>query len=175
MTRKVPSLFFLLGLSLCFILALFFISQKLKPIEEKRFSVQQQSLLSQVYPSASHFSEKIKGKTIDYWKALNLEGELLGFVFLSEWEGYRTLIKVAVGVSRKGEILQVQIREQNETPGFDQFLRENLFLNQFQGKKGSELSQVTLVTGATVSSQTVRHIVREGVQRLFRNEVLIEE
>ncbi len=110
---------------------------------------------------------------MDYWVAYDADQKPIAYIFVKEYEGYRDLMEVAVGVDLNGVIQQVEVWKQNETPGFDRLYLADSFLSQFRGKKESELNQVSLVTGATVSAQTVKHIVKEGIDRLFRNEVLI--
>lgn len=154
--------------------ALQYFSFHLTPLKNKRASQAFHSLLKSIYPSAHTFSDEVRGKTMNYWKARSEKNRLLGFVFFSEWEGYADLIKVGVGVDKKGKIVQVRVLDENETPGFKVQFDTPKWLNQFLSLKTSEFGQINVVTGATISAKTVLHSVREGVDKLFRNEVLNE-
>jgi len=111
---------------------------------------------------------------MNYWKALNEKNQLLGFLFFSEWEGYADVIKMGVGVDAKGKIVQVRVLHEDETPGFKVRFNTPKYLNQFLGLSTSQFGEIGVVTGATISAKTVLHTVQEGVDKLFRNEVLNE-
>ncbi|MGL4697872.1 FMN-binding protein [Enterococcus larvae] len=108
------------------------------------------------------------------YAALDRNGEILGYIFITEAYGYGSMISVMSGISA-GEVMGIEILDcTNETPGLGQNVAEVSFKNQFSGltsnpevtkteKKTAD--QVEAVTGATKSSVAVAEAVGIALSR----------
>jgi len=92
------------------------------------------------------------------------DGRPVGAVFVLSVRGWNPGIIFLVGVDDNGEISGFELIQDQETPGFADFIRNDSFQGQFVGKTaGMEFltsgtpsgNQVAAATGATVSSQAI--------------------
>ena len=111
--------------------------------------------LKQVFPEAQKFEPiKTGGETL-YYKALDKEGRFAGAVFKASAKGYSSTIEVMAGMAKEGIITAIKVINQNETPGLGAKVAEPDFTGQFSGKNIENLSEVSAITGATISSEAV--------------------
>ena len=94
-----------------------------------------------------------------------------GLVFDNITNGYGGEMQVIVGITESGEVLDVILGQNSETPGLGSLVGEKTFKSQFVGKDVFEItlnivtstpeskSQVQAVTGATESSQAMKEAV----------------
>lgn len=128
-----------------------------------------------VVPEADSFDEvQVDEKTVsdysvvDVYKAQNDAGYA---VTVTE-KGYNGAIKVMVGFTNEGKIINVSIIEQEETPGLGAKIIEPDFKDQFNGKTGGELSvvkgsassenEIVAVAGATISSRAATKAINNA-------------
>lgn len=79
----------------------------------------------------------------------------------SSENGYSGLIKLMVGFDTEGNIINIVVLEQKETPGLGTKMKEAKFLDQFKGKNPSNFNfkpkkdggDVDALTGATISTR----------------------
>lgn len=106
-------------------------------------------------------------KTSLIYQGLNDAGQVLGYAFVGEGNGYGGTVRVLVGVDEKSnQILNLKVLEHTETPGLGSKIEEEGFRKQFVGKKVEDpikLGQdIDSISGATVSSRAVTEAVRQG-------------
>ena len=111
-----------------------------------------------------------------FYPGLNAKGEVIGFALkVTSKIGYAGDIQMMIGITSKGEILDIQIISMNETPGLGTKVSEPAFRDQFKGKslengakfvlKKDDSSNYDLdaVSGATISSRAVTYAVHRVV------------
>ncbi|PKM50245.1 MAG: electron transporter RnfG [Firmicutes bacterium HGW-Firmicutes-7] len=107
--------------------------------------------------------------------------EIIGYTFkLITNEGYSAGIEMVVGVSIEGTITGIDVMRHAETPGLGALADEADFKNQFVSKPLGELStvkgvssndtQISAISGATITSKAVTNAVNEAVT-YYNNEL----
>lgn len=108
------------------------------------------------------------------------------YVFLVSPVGYRAPINTMVVIdAKKDEISGIKVMEQDETPGWGEWLAETWFTDRFKGKsvdkylqrailEAKEDNEIVQITSATVSTQAVLNGVNSAMG-LYREVVLGEE
>src|SRR3989338_11647839 len=123
----------------------------------------------EVLPSAVNFVEKeIENKKL--WSGIDKDGKEVGVVMKVSPRGYAGPINTTIGITNDSTISSVAITklDQSETPGLGVKVTQDLFKNQFKGKKGDELKlkkdggAIDAITAATISSRAVAKGVKEG-------------
>lgn len=124
-----------------------------------------------------------------FYPGLNSKGEIIGFaVKVTSKIGYAGDIQMMIGISQKGEILDIQILSMNETPGLGTKVSEPAFKDQFKGKsletgakfvlKKDDSSNYDLdaVSGATISSRAFTYAVHHVVSfyQAHKTEICIK-
>ena len=107
------------------------------------------------------------------WRALDSSGNCSGIVFRVFPQGYGGSIPITVGLDLDGEITGVRIASaaegMKETPGLGAKITEKDFIEQFKGKKASEVplkrdgGEVDAITAATISSRAVCEGIKAGI------------
>lgn len=95
------------------------------------------------------------------------DGQLIGYAFIGEGNGYGGTIRVLVGVDEvTDEILNIKIIDHTETPGLGDRIEAESFRSQFVGKTVDDPiklgEDIDLISGATVSSRAVTEAIRRG-------------
>ncbi len=127
-------------------------------------------------------SVKVKGKDIptEVKKALDKEGNIIGWAFIAEGAGFQDKIKLVVVVDKQFKKLRgFGVLSSNETPGFgDKLKTEDFFRNQFIGAPAEEFtlsktgndkeidSEIVAITGATVTSESVVKILNNFISQV---------
>jgi len=134
---------------------------------------EEQAALKEVMPQAAKFAEVKSGEEILYYKALDNQDKVLGFIFKAGGKGYSSVIQTLVGIFPDGKISAIKVISQNETPGLGMRVTEKKFTGQFSGQDSLSLSGVQAITGATISSRAVMDSVKKKsaeVMELIKNE-----
>mgnify|MGYP001814807984 CR=1 FL=1 len=79
----------------------------------------------------------------------------------SSEKGYSGMVKIMVGFEPNGNIKNIVVLQQKETPGLGTKMKDNKFLRQFRGKNPSEFNvmptkdggEVDALTGATITTR----------------------
>ena len=115
--------------------------------------------------------ESAKGKKVksNIYKALSEAGECVGWGFNCQGPGFADKIELVVAVDKNLEtIAGFDCLASNETPGFGDRIKQPYYRNQFAGVPAEKLvlaktgdperidSEIVAITGATVSSVTVK-------------------
>ncbi len=101
------------------------------------------------------------------FNAKDSAGNILGFAFASEANGYAGPVRVMVGVDGDTkEIVDIAVLDHTETPGLGSKIEDEEFRSQFRGKTVESAlrigQDIDSITGATVSAQAVAQAVRNN-------------
>ena len=126
-------------------------------------------ILKRTMPAADSFNKKTIDGT-EYFEALKADN-IIGYCMIAECKGYSGSIRFAVGVDLNGVIQNVDILENNETPGFGTRIDDSNFLGQFRGKSAGTVAigkNIDAVTGATVSSKALTDAINNSLLHLHQ-------
>lgn len=112
------------------------------------------------------------GETAEYYIAES-DGEIKGYIFITEENGYGGADSVMTGINTEGKIMSVEILDvSNETVGLGQNAAKPEFKDQFSGKSGrlevtksGEKGKIETITGATITSQAIIGAVNEAFEQ----------
>lgn len=144
------------------------------PIAEIEKQTAQKAMQS-VCPEADNF-EGAEGLEIEAYRALNSQGEHIGYAIASSYKGYGGDIEIMVGISTQGEVTGVEILSHGETPGLGANCTKETFTDMYKqiipsdgvftvtkdGTGGSD-GKIDALTGATISSNAVTQAVNEAI------------
>lgn len=156
-------------------------------VTKDKIKLQEENLemeaLKTVLPDAIEFSKKLKGNVIDYYKALDNNGSVMGYAFIGEGKGYSSTIRIMIGVNPEGILQGIKIISQQETPGLgskvDETKSSGTLWDILKGKhlekpKGPWFQEqfrnrapdsVEAITGATITSKAVIDTVKGAVEK----------
>jgi len=122
--------------------------------------------ISNLAPDKHTLEEIIVGQDRIY-KLRNKNNKLIGYAFSAEGQGYQGKIKILAVINPSlTELVGIEIVESLETPGLGAKIADKPFKEQFKGLEVSALGQVQAITGATVSSKAVVHILNRRIKLL---------
>lgn len=95
----------------------------------------------------------------------------------SSEKGFSGLVKIMVGFKPDGEIQNIVVLEQKETPGLGTKMKDEKFLHQFRGKNPSTFNlkvmkdggEVDALTGATISSRAFTEATQMAYDEFVKN------
>ncbi len=104
-------------------------------------------------------------------------GSPVGFAIVGGEPGFQDIIQLIFGYDpASGEVLGMRVMESKETPGLgDKIFKDAAFVAEFEGVKAplegvkestGGPNEVDMITGATISSQTVVDIINHRLERL---------
>jgi H+/Na+-translocating ferredoxin:NAD+ oxidoreductase subunit G len=121
---------------------------------------------------------KGKFRKTDIKKALNADGQCVGWAFIAEGAGFADKIRLVLAVDAKFEKLAgFGVLSSNETPGFGDKIKNDFFRIQFIGAPTDVLelfkigdatiidSRIVAISGATVSSEAVVKILNNYIKQ----------
>lgn len=103
----------------------------------------------------------------DVSKALDEEGQLMGFVFKATPGGYGGPLEVVMGVTLDGVIKGVRIGNHQETPGLGAKAKDEPFYSQYFEKSASaplQMDAIEAIAGATITSNAVTSGVNASIE-----------
>ena len=122
-----------------------------------------------VMADASTFGEKVEGDytyegvaaPYSYVEALDKEGNVIGYIFVTQSSGYGGAISTMTGVDTEGKVTGVEFLQINETVGLGMNATKDSFKEQFKGLSGiigvnkneSTETEIKALTGATITSK----------------------
>ncbi|SRR5690554_3487439 len=106
-------------------------------------------------------------KTTLIYQGENDQGQLVGYAFVGEANGYSGTVRVLVGVDEQTDkILNIKVLAHTETPGLGSKIEDESFRKQFVDKSVNDPiklgEDIDLISGATISSRAVAEAVRRG-------------
>lgn len=130
----------------------------------------QKKAILQVLPQARRY-EEMKGNN-NIFIGYDTNDNEVGIAFLAEGGGFQGDIKLMVGLDTKTEQLTgMTVLSHLETPGLGARIEESWFEGQFSGKsindKFKAKEDVEAITGATISSNTVAHILKKTIPEVL--------
>lgn len=123
-------------------------------------------------------SDKLKD-SIELYPA-TMDGQFVGAAVVGGSEkGFSGLIKLMVGFNPKGEIIDIVVLEQKETPGLGTKIKDEPFLQQFRNKSPNDFNlkvkkdggDVDALTGATITSRAFGEAVQLAFDTQKENKV----
>lgn len=148
------------------------------PMIEANLLREQREAIFLVVPGAKEYSEKQVDDFV-YYECRDENGNINGFAFLAQGNGYQGVIKIMVGVTTDiSKITGIKVLEQVETPGLGGRISEKEFQAQFRGistdpqieyvknKKPSKPNEIQAITGATISSRSVVSIINGYITKM---------
>lgn len=123
-------------------------------------------------------SDKLKD-SIEMYPA-TMDGQFVGAAVVGGSEkGFSGLIKLMVGFNPKGEIIDIAVLEQKETPGLGTKIKDEPFLQQFRNKSPNDFNlkvkkdggDVDALTGATITSRAFGEAVQLAFDTYMENNV----
>lgn len=89
-----------------------------------------------------------------------------GYVVTAQAQGYGGQVPAAVAFSQEGEVLQVMMMSNEETPGLGQKVLEEDFCGQFAGRSAQTilLEDIDAISGATISSKAALSAVNLAIE-----------
>ncbi len=137
---------------------------KSKIIEQAR--LEEEASLKEVIPDAQKFEPIKLGEGTLYYKGFDKDNKFIGAAFKASQKGYSSIIETMVGMKEDGVITGIKVLSQNETPGLGAKIIEAPFTGQFLGKNTEGLSDVQVITGATISSSAVIESVKKKAEEI---------
>lgn len=132
--------------------------------------------INYIFPDAAR-NEPTKDKGV--FKVTDSGGQLIGYAFLAEGNGYQGLIKILAGADSKLTSLRgIEILESSETPGLGAEINSDSFKKQFAGlslahdieyvknEKPDKPYEIEAITGATISSRAVVNILNGKIEEI---------
>ena len=150
------------------------------PLIEKNKEKELREAIYKVLPEAVSYNEIEKDSL---YEGIGERGNVIGYAFIAEGNGYQGKIQIIAGIDTKLEKLKgIEVLESSETPGLGAEITNEPFKKQFRGL--SVLSQITFtkgkitqnneiqaITGATISTRSVVGILNKEIARI--REVLL--
>ncbi|MDT8448450.1 MAG: FMN-binding protein [bacterium] len=158
------------------------------PIIQQKQEAALRSALVRVLPQAKTFATWTEqggqlvpplatGKDLRLFEGLDNQGQRVGWVIEAQGAGYQEPIRLLFGLDVQGQQLNgFEVLDSKETPGLgDRIEKDPSFLANFKAldlsqpirlvKPGHKTkpSQIEGITGATVSSQAVAHIIQRAL------------
>ncbi|MFH0883044.1 MAG: FMN-binding protein [bacterium] len=125
------------------------------------------------------FEKRIADNGLEYYKAYDERGEMIGYVTVAKGKGYSSTIETVAGYDTTLHVAGLKITFQLETPGLGTKSQEvhkgeatPWFLQQFTGKDATTLAvkkdrgDIDAITGATITSRAVTNSVRKAALQL---------
>lgn len=151
------------------------------PIQIENDKLHRQKVLQEALPEANSFvelerpePENAKKKQPSWYRGLDAEGNLVGYVIQTDHRGYAGPVELMVGVGADLSVKGYAILHHNETPGLGDAIERPRFIQQFVGKRAEELEvtkrgepgKINAVTGATITTNAVVFGIRNGLEAL---------
>lgn len=145
-------------------------------IDANKFAETMEQIPSLVEGATGGEKVDIEGRIV--YRAVNADGNPVGWVVPASGQGFADVIEVLIGLDLKAEtITGIYVLAQKETPGLGNKIVEPLFQDAFIDKdtdtplsitkaSPTQDSEIPAITGATISSQSVTKIVNDTVAEL---------
>jgi electron transport complex protein RnfG len=134
---------------------------------------EEEASFKEVMPEGASFEPVKSGDEVAYYKVYDKDKKFIGAIFKASGKGYSSVIETVAGMKKNGEITDIKVVNQNETPGLGTRVTEKSFTAQFGGKNAESIQGVDAITGATISSKAVITSVNQKaaeIKELIKNE-----
>ncbi|MBD3296358.1 MAG: RnfABCDGE type electron transport complex subunit G [Candidatus Omnitrophica bacterium] len=150
-----------------------------KPSIARNLNRAREQAIYSIFPGA----DKIKDTSMDgVWEVKGKNGQLAGYAFRAEGNGYQGTIQMIAGVDRSFTTMRgMQVLESQETPGLGAEIAGKDFRSQFRdlqvshqieyvkNEKPVHPYQIEAITGATISSRAVVNILNRRMLEIKKN------
>lgn len=114
----------------------------------------------------------LNGETYQYFKGLDKDANVVGYIFTTVTKGYGGDVKIMSGIGKDGKVSGIEILELSETPGLGMKAYDDFFLTQFLDKAGcvnvvkkeADDNSICALTGATITSSAVAGAVNIALE-----------
>ncbi len=115
--------------------------------------------------------EDVTAEDNTYYLAKDSDGNVLGYIFTTEENGYGGAVKVMTGFTPDGSIIAIEVLSAaDETPGLGQNATKSDFWKLFEGQSGELIvsksasadGEIQAMTGATITSRAVVSAVNKA-------------
>jgi electron transport complex protein RnfG len=147
------------------------------PRIEKNKSADTDRAIRNIFPDAKKVEEIKEKKGV--FRIYSGGGQLTGYAFTAEGNGYQGLIKLIAGTGPDLDKMKgMEVLESQETPGLGAEIASESFKEQFKGlsvshkieylknEKPEKPYQIEAITGATISSRAVVKILNKAIEDL---------
>jgi len=120
--------------------------------------------------------EEVSGDLTYYLAKDKTSGEIKGYTFTAEKNGYGGAVKTMAAVDKDFKVISIKVIQQTETPGLGTNSTQPKFTDQFKGKSPEQLivdkdggvppNAIKALTGATITTRAVVNSLRETIQKL---------
>ena len=120
--------------------------------------------------------EEVNGEITYYIAKDNKTGEVKGYVFTAQKNGYNGAVKTMAALNKDFQIIAIKVIEQTETPGLGTNSTQPKFTDQFKGKTSEQLivdkdggvppNCIKAITGATITTRAVTNSLKEAIETL---------
>jgi electron transport complex protein RnfG len=122
-------------------------------------------------------SEKV-ADSVEIYPAFSSNQFVGAAVIGASEKGFSGLVKLMVGFTETGEIKNIEVLEQKETPGLGTKMKDEKFLQQFRGKNPSTFNllvkkdggEVDALTGATISTRAFSEATQMAYDEFVNNK-----
>lgn len=113
-----------------------------------------------------------KNSVSDAGMVLDADGNVIGYYADVAPVGFKGEISLIVGTDENAKIVGVSLISASETPGVGTKATDQKHLDGYKGKDKNNVSEVSTITGATISSRAVRNGISSAVTTI---EAIIKE
>ncbi len=175
--------------SFCFGLLIAVTSAALSPRIRQNEINKRNRLVSALLPEAKDFIlldeqveiQSLRGKkeNVEIYRAVSDANECVGWSFEAAGSGFADKIKLVIALDKNFEkIAGFDVLLSNETPGFGDQIKYEIYRDQFKGAPAGELklvaigergkidSEIVAISGATISSEAVVEIVSNSITQV---------
>ncbi len=158
---------------------LVFVYKYATPRIENNIKAATNRAIENIFPDAQNVQ-----KEKDIYKVTGKDGNLMGYAFTAEGNGYQGTIKLLVGIDPEISAIQgIEILESQETPGLGAEISGNKFKKQFKNlsvsevityvknKKPEKPGEIEAIAGATISSRAVVSIINKKMEEIKRQRL----
>ncbi|HNX03243.1 MAG TPA: RnfABCDGE type electron transport complex subunit G [Candidatus Cloacimonas sp.] len=120
--------------------------------------------------------EEVNGEITYYIAKDNKTGEVKGYVFTAQKNGYNGTVKTMAALNKDFQIIAIKVIEQTETPGLGTNSTQPKFTDQFKGKTSEQLivdkdggvppNCIKAITGATITTRAVTNSLKVSIETL---------
>jgi electron transport complex protein RnfG len=147
------------------------------PLIQRNEEAALKEAIFKVLPGIAEYNE-LKKDGVSLYEGVKRDGDVLGYVFIAEGNGYQGPIKIIAALNRDlSHLTGIEILESSETPGLGAEITNEFFKEQFRNllilpgitfTKGaaSKPNEIQAITGATISTRAVVEILNGEIEKI---------
>ncbi len=145
-----------------------------RPQIEKIKTLEAEATRRELIPDSDF--EEVNGEITYYIAKDSKTGEVKGYVFTAQKNGYNGAVKTMAALNKDFQIIAIKVIEQTETPGLGTNSTQPKFTDQFKGKTSEQLivdkdggvppNCIKAITGATITTRAVTNSLKVSIETL---------